>query len=131
MKPNTNAFSTWQSVYTLPPPPPPEPIKKETAESLLRQLVTRSDETSMNVAYVLAIMLERKKIFIERDTHKKENGQIVRLYEHKKTGEVFAIVDVDFSLNKLIEIQRQVVAMLGGEETNTQTINQKQNNINV
>lgn len=112
VKPTTNALSVWQSIYTLPPPPTPEPIKKETAESLLRQLITSSDESSTNVVYILAIMLERKKIFVERDTHLKENGVIVRLYEHKKTGEVFAITDPNFQLDKLIEVQRQLVAML-------------------
>ena len=57
-------FSQWEGVYAAPPPPDAkkEPLKKETADELLRHLITLDDPAMKNVVYVLAVMLERLKI---------------------------------------------------------------------
>src|SRR5260221_3118114 len=50
-------ISQWHGKYRLPPPPPPEPIQKDTAEMLLRQLVESNDPTQSGPRYSLAAML--------------------------------------------------------------------------
>ena len=109
----TSPYSQWQGVFRTPPPPPEEALKKETAESLLRRLMEQDDPTKMNVMYILAVMLERKRILAERDVQKHDNGAKVIVYEHKKTGETFLIPDPGLRLDQLEHVQIEVVEMLG------------------
>ena len=108
------ALSTWKSVYKMPPPPEPEPLQKETAESLLRKLMEGEDPAKLNTIYILAVMLERKRILAEQDVQIREDGAKVRVYEHRKTGETFIITDPGLKLTELTSVQAEVVAMLGG-----------------
>ena len=112
-----NALSVWKSVYKLPPPPAPEPLKKETAESLLRELMETEDPANRNTIYILAVMLERRRILVERDVQTREDGVKVRVYEHRKTGETFLVPDPGLKLSELKSVQEEVVARLGGRET--------------
>ena len=107
-----SSFSSWKGVYKSPPPPAEEPLKKETAESLLRRLMQDDDKSKKNVIYILAVMLERKRILAERDTRLQE-GIMVRVYEHKKTGETFVITDPGLKLDQLGEVEKEVAEMLG------------------
>jgi hypothetical protein len=107
-------YSMWQGVFRVPPPEPEEPLKKETAESLLRKLIEDEDESKAAVRYILAVMLERKKILVERDVQKHEDGALIRVYEHRKSGETFLIPDPHLRLDELEPVQRQVIDMLGG-----------------
>src|SRR5438552_3400696 len=52
--------SYWQGIYEA-PPPRSDPIQKETAESLLRKLIELNDPRYIPAAYILAVMLERKR----------------------------------------------------------------------
>jgi len=63
--------------------------------------------------YILAIMLERKRILAEKDIQKREDGTKVIVYEHKKTGEVFLIPDPGLQLDQLEHVQIEVVDLLG------------------
>ncbi len=110
------AFSTWHGLFIVPPPPEEEPLKKETAESLLRKML-EDDEPNIGVIYILAVMLERKRILVERDVKITEDNTI-RIYEHKKNGETFLITEPHLQLDKLEEVQRQVVDLLGGGARN-------------
>ena len=105
-------FSSWQGIYKSPPLPAEEPLKKETAESLLRRLIQEDDKSRKNVIYILAVMLERKRILAERDARFQE-GIMVRVYEHKKTGETFVITDPGLKLDQLGEVEKEVAEMLG------------------
>jgi hypothetical protein len=107
-------LSSWQGVYRVPPPEPEEPLKKETAESLLRRLMEDVEDAAAGVIYILAVMLERNRIFIERDVQPREDGTLLRIYEHKKTGETFLVPDPRLRLGELEEVQQRVVEMLGG-----------------
>jgi hypothetical protein len=109
-------YSTWRSVFRLPPPPAEEPLRKETAETLLRRLIELEDERHRNVIYILAVMLERKRILAERDVQTRDDGVLIRVYEHKKTGDTFLIPDPRLLLNELDEVQQQVIEMLGKAE---------------
>ena len=111
----TGATGVWKSVFRAPPPPPEEPLKKETAESLLRQLMETEDVRHGNAIFILAVMLERRRILAERDVQTREDGVKIRVYEHKKSGETFFIPDPQLKLAALQHVQEEVVALLGGE----------------
>lgn len=106
--------SYWRSIYHKPPPPKPEAVQRETAESLLRKLIEEEDAASINTIYILTVMLERRRILVEKDVQKNEARELVRVYEHKKTGEAFVIKDPQLKLAELEHVQQEVVAMLGG-----------------
>jgi hypothetical protein len=108
-----DAVSAWRTVYHQ-PPPVEEPLKKETAESLLRHLIEARDESKLAAIFVLAVMLERKRQLIERDVQLLENGHRRRIYEHRGTGETFVIIDPRLRLDDLEKVQTEVVALLGG-----------------
>jgi hypothetical protein len=112
-------YSFWEGDYEAPPPAAAreEPVKKETAESLLRRLILLEDPAMRNVIYVLAVMLERGKQLIERDAKPHESGGILRIYEHKKSGDTFVVLDPRLRLDRLGEVQQQVVALLSGTHT--------------
>ena len=111
-------FSQWDGVYFAPVREAKnEPLKKEDAGELLRQLVTMDDPSMKNVIYVLAVMLERAKILVERDAKELEDGSIRRVYEDRKQGDTFVILDPRLRLENLSEVQQQVVALLSGTKT--------------
>src|SRR5436309_13983042 len=89
--PRDGVLSYWQGEYKLPPPPPPEPIQKDTAEALLRKLIESVDPAHAAARYILAVMLERKRILKHRDTVREESGTELLVYEHARTGESFTL----------------------------------------
>ncbi len=113
-RPEADAWSAWQGVYRAPPPPEEEALKKETAESMLRRLMEDPEESRLNVVFILAVMLERKRILVEKDVREREDGTLVRLYEHRATGETFLVRDPQLKLSELDSVQTEVIAMLGG-----------------
>jgi hypothetical protein len=106
-----NFVSHWQGVYHAPPPVPPEAIRKDDAESLLRKLVERRDERHAPACYILAVMLERKRVLRVKQ-QLRENGRRVFIYEHAKSGDVFAIADPELHLEQLEAVQRDVGQLL-------------------
>ncbi len=104
-------ISQWQGTYEAPPAAPPEAIQKDTAETLLAKLVQRNDPRFRAASYILAVMLERKRILKVRG-QTTEGGRRMFIYEHGKTGDVFTILDPDLQLNQLEEVQREVAHLL-------------------
>ena len=120
-------FSFWDGVYLAPvKETKAEPLKKEDAGELLRQLVTLDDPAMKNVIYVLAVMLERSKILVERDSKQLEDGTIRRVYEDRKQGDTFVILDPRLRLEGLSEVQQQVVALLSGTKTLGEVANEEE-----
>jgi hypothetical protein len=109
-------FSYWQGEFKMPPPPPPEPIQKDTAESLLRKMIESPDPVHAAARYILAVMLERKRILKHRDTTHEADGKELLVYEHAQTGESFTIPDPKLRLDQLSEVQQQVADLLGPKE---------------
>jgi hypothetical protein len=109
-------FSSWQGIYKSPPPEREPPVRRETAESLLRRLMEDEDESQRNIIYILAVMLERNKTLVERDVKTNERGIMVRLYEHRKTGETFLIPDPRLRLDQLASVQQEVITILDGNK---------------
>jgi hypothetical protein len=62
------------------------------------------------------VMLERKRLLVERDVQHREDGKMIRVYEHRKTGEMFLIPDPRLRLDQLETVQQQVVTLLGGDK---------------
>jgi hypothetical protein len=102
--------SYWQGVYAA-PPPPVEAIKKETAESLLRKLIELNDPRYIPAGYILAVMLERKRLLKVKEQLIRD-GKRVFIYEQPATGDVFTIIDPALQLNQLEEVQHDVAALL-------------------
>jgi len=108
-------FSSWKGTFVIPPEVvDTDPLKKETAESLLRKLIEDDDGENASVIYILVVMLERKKILVEKDVKIDEDGTVHRVYEHRASGETFLILDPQLKLDKLEAVQMRVVDMLGG-----------------
>ncbi len=103
--------SYWKGVYELPPPPPPDPIRRETAETLLRKLTELNDPKHAAAAFILAVMLERKRALKVKEQMERD-GQRVFLYEQPKTGDLFTIPDPNLKFDQLEAVQRDVALLL-------------------
>ena len=103
-------ISYWQGIYEA-PKRVAEPIQRETAESLLRKLIEQNDPQFIPAAYILAVMLERKRLLKIKEQVLNE-GRRVFIYEQPGTGDVFTIVDPNLQLNQLEQVQQDVAALL-------------------
>jgi len=103
-------ISHWQTIYEA-PAPPTDPIQKETAETLLRKLIEQNDPRYAPAGYILAVMLERKRILKVKEQIVRD-GKRVFIYEQPATGDVFTIADPDLRLDQLEAVQRDVAALL-------------------
>src|SRR3954454_21051260 len=104
-------ISQWQGIYEAPPAAPPDAIQKETAETLLRKVIESDDPKYIPAAFILAVMLERKRILKIKEQFNRE-GKRVFVYEQPKTGDLFTIVDPNLQLNQLEEVQSDVGSLL-------------------
>jgi hypothetical protein len=104
-------ISYWQSQYQVPPAAPPEPIQRETAETLLRKLLEQNDPAHAAARYILAAMLERKRL-LKVKAQLSRDGQRVFVYEHPKTGDLFQIPDPNLQLHQLDAVQKDVLHLL-------------------
>lgn len=108
---NILPFSFWKTRYEPPPPAPPEPLGKENAEEILRRLLATNDASHTNACYVLAVMLERKRVLKQIKTEQTE-GRPVLIYEHAKNGDVFIVPDVRLRLDEIEHVQNEVSQLL-------------------
>jgi hypothetical protein len=107
---NIQPFSFWRSKYEAHQPPPSDPLRKEDAESLLRRLVSEANPASVNARYILALILERKRIL--RPIQSSDEGLLV--YEHAGSGESIVVPNPRLSLDQLSAVQNEVYEMLAG-----------------
>src|SRR5882672_5445177 len=73
-------ISHWQGIFEV-PPPVADVIERETAETVLRKVVERNDPRYAAAGYILAVMLERKRILKVKEQIKRD-GQRIFIYEH-------------------------------------------------
>jgi len=111
--PREAVLSFWKTVYHKPPAPAGDAVKKETAETLLRRLMLKEEAGDVPVVFVLAVMLERRRELVERSVTDEGNGEKLRVYEHRRSGEVFVIRDPNLRLDELETVQQQVIDLLG------------------
>lgn len=113
-------FSFWRSTFELPPvEEKPEVVQKAGAEALLRRLIEDEEAHTENARFILAIMLERKKIFVQTDVQDSESARIL-IYEHRKSGEVFIVKDPQLKLEEITSVQKEVSELLGGGQVKEQ-----------
>ena len=109
---NMQPFSFWRAKFEQ-PIVAPETLGKQTAEDLLRRYMAEQSPELSNARYILAVMLERKKLLKEIEAKRGEDGSLVRIYEHTKTGEVFIIPDPQLRMEQIADVQMQVAGLLG------------------
>lgn len=107
------AFCFWKTVYHAPVAgaEKQDAFKRESPEELLRRLVEEEEEHTENARYILAVMLERQKVLRETDTQRTPSG-ILRVYEHRKLGDVFIVRDPDIPLAEVEKVQEEVILLL-------------------
>ena len=105
-------ISHWQGIYEVPPPPPPEAIQKDNAETLLKKLIEQNNPDHTEACFILAVMLERKKVIKNKDQIRQEDGKRMLIYEHTKNGDVFTILDPALKLTELTDVQTKVAELL-------------------
>jgi hypothetical protein len=103
-------FSAWRSRFEPPAPPPREPLPRDDAEGMLRRLIESNDPAHTNTRYLLAVMLERKRVLKPQPSPDKTT----LIYERTGTGETFIITDPHLSLSDLVAVQEEVSALLSG-----------------
>jgi hypothetical protein len=105
-------FSFWKTTYSAPPENENQSIEQKLSpEEILRRLVDEDEDHTENTRYILAVMLERRKLLRETD-HQRTPSGILRVYEHRKTGEVFLIRDPDIPLAQVEAVQLEVSVLL-------------------
>jgi hypothetical protein len=111
-KESTSKFF-WKTIYHPPQPKPEAPFREENAAEALQELLEEQDSANTNTIFILAAMLERKRLWIERDVQRDDEGRRIRIYEQKETGETYFIVDPELSLDDLAALQEEVALKLG------------------
>lgn len=107
------ALFHWKTKYRKPAPKKAPPFREENAEELLQDLLERKEPSTVNTLYILALMLERKRILIERGTLQDADGHLIRLYEKKDGGESYLIQDPQLTLDQIADVQQEVALQLG------------------
>ena len=105
--------SAWSAVWLAPDKKESQTLKKETAESLLREMMETDDPAHRNVIFILAVMLERRRILAEKEVQVHPDGRKIRVYEHKKSGESFVVTDPELRLREIESVQVEVMELLG------------------
>jgi hypothetical protein len=77
---------------------------------MLRRLLESEDPSHANTRYLLAVMLERKRVLRPQPSPDKDT----LIYERAGTGETFIIADPHLSLSDLVSVQEEVSALLAG-----------------
>jgi hypothetical protein len=79
----------------------------------LRELMETDDMSRRNVVFILAVMLERRRVLVEKEVQLHPDGRKIRVYEHKQTGECFVVTDPQLRLKEIESVQREVMELLG------------------
>lgn len=109
---SAESFSQWTTSYEAPvAQEKAEAVVQDDPESLLRRLVAEEEEHTENARYILAVMLERQKLLRETDTQQLPSG-ILRVYEHRKTGDVYIIKDPQIALADVEKVQDEIRELL-------------------
>ncbi|MDE1171267.1 MAG: hypothetical protein PW734_08695 [Verrucomicrobium sp.] len=106
-------LSSWKSTYKTPPAAPPETLSKDDAEGLLRHLLAQRDPRQANASYILALMLERKRL-LKEVARQQVDGASVLVYEHVPSGETWIIPNPSLRLDQMASVQAEVAELLAG-----------------
>ena len=105
-------FSSWRTTYTaIANNDAAIAAERLSSEEILQRLVEEDEDHTENARFILAVMLERQKLLRETDSQRTPTG-ILRVYEHRKTGEVFIVKDPDIPLSQVEAVQNEVFILL-------------------
>ena len=90
-----------------------ETLTKDNAEGLLRRLLSERNPAHLNACYILALMLERKRMLKELD-RRDIDGQPCLIYEHVPSGETWIIPNPPMRLDEMTRVQTEVMELLAG-----------------
>lgn len=119
-------FSYWKSKYEAPPEDDEPEMVKEDSESLLKRLMEEDNPQTENARFILAVMLERKKLIIETDVKETENDTKIRFYESRSLGDIYIIPDPNLSLDEVESVQEEVTLLLEGKEVEAKSEQEEQ-----
>jgi hypothetical protein len=108
---NIRPFSFWKTRFEPAPAAPVDTFEKENAEDILRRLLAQNDEANANACYVLAVMLERKRVLKPVKTEQAGDRPVL-IYEHAKNGDVFIVPDVRLRIDEVERVQEEVSKLL-------------------
>jgi hypothetical protein len=113
----SDIYSYWQGITRLiPPPPRVQPLPFEKFELLLRKYIVSKEPRDQKFAYILMLLLERKKVLVHRESVlKEEESKKFLVYDHIQTGETFILEDPHLSLNQVSEIQKELKHVMDEE----------------
>lgn len=115
--PKRDWTSAWRSKYEPPPADPVDPVKKASPESVLRSLLEGPEpENHAAAIYLLAVMLERKRILVERGVKPAPNGVLVHIYEHRRSGDILLVADPGLAEGEIDEARTEIEILLGLRE---------------
>jgi hypothetical protein len=97
---SNDELSFWKSQFKASAPAAAEAVGKEDAESELRRLLAEPNAADAKVCFLLALLLERKRILKARERYSRDGVKHV-LYEHMGTQETFIVPEVEFKLADL------------------------------
>jgi len=103
----------WKTQFRLPPPRKESPFKEEDADEKLREYMAANDPALVNTVWFLAVLLERKRRFVERGVQRDADGRKVRIYEEKEGGETFFIIDPELAIDQIADLQQEIALQLG------------------
>lgn len=101
-------ISSWKSHFKPKPAAAEETLGKQDAESELRRLLDKGDESTASLCRILALLLERKRMLKLRERIN-QDGRALLVYEHTDTQESFIVPDVDFKLDELEGLRTEIL----------------------
>lgn len=109
-------FSFWKSTYKAPLVIPDKRALADTsAEGMLQRFIEDDDPKTENARYILALMLERKKVLVPTDVKETETRRLL-FYEYEATGDVIVVADPGLKLAEIESVQLEVSELLAEEE---------------
>ena len=107
-----DVVSHWQSEFKPDPAVAPEAVRKEDAESELRHLLENLAPENHKTCYLLALLLERKRILKAREKIVR-NGQKIVVYEHARTQETLLVPEIDFKISEVAGLIEEISTSQG------------------
>lgn len=108
-------FSLWQGKFLEEEPArKTEAVESTRAENLLAWLVRSMEPRFLKLAYIFALLLERKRKLLRRGRAEREGCAYI-IYEQPGTGQAFMVEDMDINLSEAEGLQEDLNQILAGE----------------
>lgn len=102
-------ISSWSTIYRS--ASPRRQMNKDAIERILRELLTGSENINEGLCYILALILEQKKVFRLKG-ELIEGERIFLQYENIKSGELFIVPYPKLDWSKMPELELQIERLL-------------------